>query len=274
MAPGIVEELSKSKLLFFRLVFTHLKSIGGEEMRKCVVLVAGLALCNTGCHFKTKDLLKVLDASKPATITVTVSPDNASLPMYGTQQFTSAVTGTSNTQVSWSIGGTSCTGGRDCGSISAKGFYIAPGVIPGPDPITITALAKADALAPGAAYVTVTPAVEAQENLRGNYSFLVSGSDAEGTLSMAGKFVADGAGQLHSGEMSICRGKAPCTEATFAGTYTSSAKNQGSFWAEALPEANFRFALTESGVVKLQLVDPNGLHATGILESAQETPKE
>jgi hypothetical protein len=243
-------------------------------MRKCAVLVAGLALCNTGCHFKTKDLLKVLDARRPATVAVTVSPTTASLPMYGTQQFTSTVTGTSNTQVTWSIGGTSCTGGKDCGSISAKGFYIAPGVIPGPDPITITALAEADALAPGAAHVTVTPAIEAQENLRGNYSFLVSGADAEGTLSVAGKFVADGAGQLHSGEMSVCRAQAPCTELSFAGTYTSSAKNQGSFWADTMSEANFRFALAESGVVKLQLDDTNGLHATGIMQSAKDTPNE
>jgi hypothetical protein len=248
--------------------------IGGEEMRKCAILVAGLALCNTGCHFKTKDLLKVLEASRPATITVTVSPASASLPMYGTQQFTSAVMGTSDTRVTWSIGGTSCTGGKDCGSISAKGFYIAPGVIPGPEPVTISALAEANALAPGAAYVTITPAVEAQENLQGNYSFLVSGSDAEGTLSVAGKFVADGAGQLHSGEMSVCRVQAPCVERAFAGTYSSSAKNEGSFWADAMSEANFRFALTESGVVKLQLDDSNGLHATGIMESAKDTPNE
>jgi hypothetical protein len=241
-------------------------------MRKCAVLVAGLALLNIGCHFKTKDLLKVLEASKPATITVSVSPASASLPVLGTQQFTSTVTGASNTQVTWSIGGTACAGGNDCGSISAKGFYIAPGVIPGPDPITITALAEADALAPGAAHVTVTPAIEAQENLRGNYSFLVSGSDAKGTLSVAGKFVADGAGQLNSGEMSVCRAQAPCMELAFAGSYTSGAKNQGSFWADAMSGANFRFALTESGVVKLQLDDPNGLHATGIMESARDTP--
>ena len=243
-------------------------------MRKCAVLVAGLALLNTGCHFKTKDLLAVLDARKPAMITVTVTPATASIPMYGTQQFTSTLTGTSNTQVNWSISGTDCTGGRDCGSISAKGFYIAPGAIPGPDPITITALAEADALAPGAAHVTITPAIEAQENLRGNYSFLVSGSDAEGTLSVAGKFVADGAGQLRSGEMSVCRAQAPCTERAFVGTYTSNAKNQGNFWADTMSEANFRFALTQSGVVKLQLDDPNGLHATGIMESAKDTPKE
>lgn len=243
-------------------------------MRKRAVFAAGLALFSTGCHFKAKDLLRDLDAGKTSTITVTVSPASASLPINGTQQFTSTVTGTSNTQVTWSLGGTPCAGGQDCGSISAKGFYIAPGVIPSPNPITITASAEADALAPGAAQVTITPAVEAQENLRGNYSFLVSGSDSDGTLSVAGKFVADGAGQLRSGEMSFCRAQAPCTELVFAGTYTSSAKNQGIFWADALSDAKFSFALTQSGVVKLQLDDANGLHATGIMESAKDTSNE
>jgi hypothetical protein len=240
-------------------------------MRKRAVFAAGLALFSTGCHFKAKDLLRALDAGKTSTIAVTVSPASASLPINGTQQFTSTVTGTSNTQVTWSLGGTPCAGGRDCGSISAKGFYIAPGVIPNPNPITITASSEADALAPGVALVTVTPAVEAQENLRGNYSFLVNGSDAEGTLSVAGKFVADGAGQLHSGEMSICRGQAPCVEQAFAGGYTSSAKNQGSFWVDVLSEADFRFALTASGIVNLQLNGPNELHAAGILDSAKDT---
>jgi len=243
-------------------------------MRKCAVFLAGLALFSSGCHFKTKDLLKALEASRPATITVTVSPASASLPAYGTQQFSTTVTGTSNTQVTWSLEGASCAVSQACGSISAKGFYIAPGVIPNPNPVTITASAEADALAAGAAQVTITPAVEAQENLRGAYTFLVSGADSDGTLSVAGKFVADGAGQLHSGQMSLCRAQAPCVEQAFAGGYTSSAKNQGSFWADALSEAQFRFALTESGVLSLQLDDSNGLHATGIMESAKDISKE
>jgi hypothetical protein len=243
-------------------------------MRKCAVLLAGLALFSSGCHFKAKDLLRDLEAGKVAATTVTVSPVNASLPIFGTQQFTATVTGTSNTQVTWSLGGTACAAGQDCGSISAKGFYIAPGVLPNPNPITITASAEADAPALGAAQVTITPAVDAQENLRGTYSFLVNGSDSEGTLSVAGKFVADGAGQLHSGEMSICRAQAPCMEQAFVGRYTSSAKNQGSFWADALPDTDFRFALTANGVVNLQLDGANGLHASGIMESAKDTSDE
>jgi hypothetical protein len=243
-------------------------------MRKCAVLLAGLALFSSGCHFKAKDLLRDLEAGKVATTTVTVSPVSASLPIFGTQQFTATVTGTSNTQVTWSLGGAACAAVQDCGSISAKGFYIAPGVLPNPNPITITASSEADAPALGAAQVTITPAVDAQENLRGAYSFLVNGSDSEGTLSVAGKFVADGAGQLHSGEMSFCRGQAPCLEQTFAGKYTSSAKNQGSFWVDALSEADFRFALTPSGAVNLQLDGANGLHAVGIMESAKDTSNE
>ena len=243
-------------------------------MRKCVVLLAGLALFSSGCHFKAKDLLRDLEAAKVATTTVTVSPLSASLPVFGTQQFTAAVNGSSNTQVSWSLGGAACAAGQDCGSISAKGFYIAPSVLPNPNPITITATAKADTQTPGAAQVTIMPAVEAQENLRGTYSFLVNGSDFDGTLSVAGTFVADGAGQLHSGEMSICRAQAQCVEQAFAGTYTSSAKNQGSFWADALSEADFRFALTASGVVNLQLDGANELHAAGIMEAAKDPSNE
>ncbi|HKN74663.1 MAG TPA: hypothetical protein VJW94_05775 [Candidatus Acidoferrum sp.] len=243
-------------------------------MRKCAVLVAGLSLFSAGCHFKTKDLLNAFDARKAAAITVTVAPVGASLPIHGTQQFTTIVTGTSNTQVTWSLGGTPCAGGQDCGSISANGFYIAPGGISNPNPITVTASAEADALAQGVAQVTIYPAVEAQEILRGSYSFLVTGADSEGKLSVAGKFIADEAGQLHSGEMSLCRGQASCVESAFEGTYTSSAKNQGTFWADALSEAEFHFALTESGVVKLQLDDAKGLHAAGILEAAKDTVNE
>jgi len=243
-------------------------------MRKCAVFLAGFALLSSGCHFKAKDLLRDLDAGKIATTTVTVSPVSASLPIFGTQQFTATVTGTSNTQVTWSLGGAACAAGQDCGSISAKGFYIAPGALPNPTPIIITATAEVDIHAPGAGQVTVMPAGEAQENLRGTYSFLVNGSDSDGTLSVAGKFVADGAGQLQSGEMSICRAQAPCIEEAFAGTYTSRAKNQGSFWADALPEADFRFALTASGVVNLQLDGANELHAAGIMEAAKDPSNE
>jgi hypothetical protein len=243
-------------------------------MRKCAVFLAGFALFSSGCHFKTKDLLRALEASKAAPVTVTVSPSSASLSAYSTQQFTTTVTGTSNTQVTWRLGGPPCAVGQDCGSISAKGFYIAPGVLPNPNPVTVTASADADALAAGSAQVTITPAVEAQENLRGNYTFLVSGSDSDGKVSVAGKFVADGAGQLHSGQMSFCRAQAPCVEQAFAGGYTSSAKNQGTFWADALSQAKFRFALTASGVVNLQLEDSKGLHAAGIMESAKDISKE
>ena len=49
-------------------------------MQKCAVLLAGLALFSSGCHFKAKDLLRDLEAGKVALTTVTVSPVSASLP--------------------------------------------------------------------------------------------------------------------------------------------------------------------------------------------------
>jgi len=243
-------------------------------MRKCAVLAASLALLSTGCHFKPKDLLNPLDASKGAMIAVAISPASASIPIYGTQQFTTTVTDASDAQVTWSLGGAPCSGGQNCGSISAKGLYVAPGVIPNPNPITVTASAQSDGPTPATAQVTITPAVEAEEILRGSYSFLVTGSDSVGTLSLAGKFVADGAGQLQRGELSFCRGEAPCTEQAFAGRYATSAKNQGSFWVDILSEAKFCFVFTGSGIVKLQLEGSKGLHATGIMEFAKDASGE
>jgi hypothetical protein len=254
------------------LLFAMRKFEDGVGMQKCAALAAGLALFSTGCHLKTKDLLKALDVSKAANINLTVSPSSPSLPVHGTQQFTAVVTGTADTQIDWRLGGPLCSGGQDCGSISDKGFYIAPGAIPNPNSITITASARGDAA--GIAHVTITPAVEAQNSLRGTYTFLLTGSDAEGALSVAGKFVADGAGQLHSGEISFCRGQAPCAKVAFAGRYTSSTKDQGSFSADVLSGANFRYAFMERDVVHLQLDGGQGLHAIGIMESAKDTSSE
>jgi hypothetical protein len=86
--------------------------------------------------------------------------------------------------------------------------------------------------------------------------------------------VADGVGQLHRGELSLCRGEGPCTEQAFAGRYTTSAKNQGSFWVDILSEAKFCFVFTGSGIVNLELEGAKGLHATGIMESTKDASSE
>ena len=86
-------------------------------------------------------------------VSVRVSPASANLQLSGTQQFTAAVTGNSNTGVTWQAG---VTGGNSTyGTISADGLYTAPSSGSTPFGVSITAISKADATKSGTASVTV-----------------------------------------------------------------------------------------------------------------------
>ena len=99
----------------------------------------------------------VADSTKSATATVSVTsgspavsiavnPGSASLQAGATQQFTAAVSGTSNTAVTWSASG---------GTISASGLYTAPAAA---GTYSVIATSVADSTVSGAATVTVTAA--------------------------------------------------------------------------------------------------------------------
>lgn len=100
----------------------------------------------------------------PAPPTVTVNPSSASVEVFGTQQFTAAVTNTTNTAVTWEVNG--ITGGsRASGYISSNGLYVAPGGVPttsngsgqtAPTTVTVTAVSQASSSATGTAVVNVT----------------------------------------------------------------------------------------------------------------------
>lgn len=137
-------------------------------------------------------------------------------------------TGTSSQNVEWSIGGTQCVGMTDCGTITAAGLFTAPATVPNPAEITVTATAKANTKYSGSAVVTVTSAPTTPSAIKGDYTFLLNGSDAEGRFSMAGSFVADGAGNLHDGKLRVCREQS-CADQSFAGTTSPSTKETGSF---------------------------------------------
>ena len=92
-------------------------------------------------------------AGLPA-IGVTVGP--AAISMYTGQefQFESAVTGTSNPAVSWSVSGTGCTGSA-CGTIDANGVYTAPATLPTPATVVVTATSQETATATGSDAVSL-----------------------------------------------------------------------------------------------------------------------
>ena len=108
----------------------------------------------------------VTDPSKSASanltilpaVVVNVTPANVSVIAGATQQFVASVTGTSNTAVSWTVSGTSCSGAA-CGTINSSAIYTAPVAVPSPGTVTVTATSVADSTKLASAYVTIAPTV-------------------------------------------------------------------------------------------------------------------
>jgi hypothetical protein len=200
-------------------------------------------------------------------VTVVVDPKTQSVVVATTQQFTATVTGSSNTAVAWSVGGTNCST-QDCGSISAAGLYTAPTTIPNPALVAVTATASANSADFGAAAVTIIAApapAPASAMQRGTYTFLLSGSDAEGPLSIGGTFEADGSGQLLNGELRLCRSESHCSDQAFAGATASTDAKNGTFAADILPASTFTFSPAPNNIFKLDLTGSHNLRASGIL---------
>lgn len=90
---------------------------------------------------------------------VAVSPPNASPVTGQTQQFTAAVSGTTNQIATWSIDGAG-SGNSTVGTISLTGLYTAPAVVPNPASITVRATSAFDNAGTGTSAVTITSPVE------------------------------------------------------------------------------------------------------------------
>lgn len=84
--------------------------------------------------------------SHPTAVSVSVSPNSASIASGASQQFSASVTNTSNTAVTWSA---------SSGSISASGKYTAPAVSASTQ-VSVTATSVADSSAHAAATVVIT----------------------------------------------------------------------------------------------------------------------
>jgi len=98
------------------------------------------------------DVTKTASATVTLTpVTVGVTPSTASLGVSQTQQFTAAVTGSSNTSVTWSLNPV-------VGTIDGTGLYIAPSTIASQQTVTVTATSAADTTKSSSATVTLTPA--------------------------------------------------------------------------------------------------------------------
>ncbi len=87
-------------------------------------------------------------------VSVTVAPASVQLNTGAQQQFTAAVTGTSNTAVTWSVTGLGCAG-TICGTITPGGLYTAPASVPNPSFLNVTATSVADTTKSSTAIVII-----------------------------------------------------------------------------------------------------------------------
>ena len=129
-------------------------------------------------------------------IQVTLAPDSVTLALSATQQFTSTVTGTTNTGVTWRVDNIA-GGNATVGTVSATGLYTAPGTMPASDRHLVTAISSADTTAIGSAVIRLITGgdpgggslvqvfnqailVAAQDMVAdGNYLYVVEGSGAD-----------------------------------------------------------------------------------------------
>jgi hypothetical protein len=91
----------------------------------------------------------------PPSIAVNVTPAAKSVPLGGTIGFSAAVTGSSDTAVTWKVNGTP-GGAPATGTVDASGNYTAPRTMPASPAITITAVSHADPNSSGSSTATVT----------------------------------------------------------------------------------------------------------------------
>ncbi len=82
-----------------------------------------------------------------SSVTVSLNPPSAALPLTGTQSFTATVTGNPNSGVTWAT---------TTGTISQSGLYTAPAALPNPPTATVSATSMADPLVSASAVITLS----------------------------------------------------------------------------------------------------------------------
>ncbi|HXR97043.1 MAG TPA: hypothetical protein VN709_04285, partial [Terriglobales bacterium] len=89
-----------------------------------------------------------------APVAITISPATATVDLGATQGFSATVTGTANQAVTWSVNG-AAGGNISVGTIDGNGLYTAPGKLPSPAQVTVTATSTADTTKTASAAVTL-----------------------------------------------------------------------------------------------------------------------
>ncbi len=109
---------------------------------------------------KSGSAIVTVTATPVANVNVVVSPAAPTVANFGTQQFNAAVTGSTNTVVTWEVNGVA-GGSQTLGFISSSGLFVAPGGVPvsggTTTTLTVMAVSQADSSRSGTAVVTIVP---------------------------------------------------------------------------------------------------------------------
>ncbi len=145
-----------------------------------ILLLIALALVLTGCTSGTSSTQNPPPPSTD-TVSVSVAPPTANIRAGANLTFAAAVTGSTNTSVTWSVNNVS-GGSAALGTIDSTGKYAAPSTLPSPNSVTVKAVSAADSTKSSSSAVTLlnpTPVLSginpAATNL-GNYTLTVTGS--------------------------------------------------------------------------------------------------
>lgn len=134
-------------------------------------------LAISGCGFSSGSSKLV------QTITVVVAPQNASVLLAQTAQFTATVTGTSFSAVNWSVD--SIAGGNpSIGTISVAGLYTAPKSLPPTPAVTITATVQSAPQVSDSATVQIQSGIAV--NIAPNSANVAPGGSANFTATVSG----------------------------------------------------------------------------------------
>jgi hypothetical protein len=130
----------------------------------------------------------------PSPASVSIAPAYAFVAPAGqagsSQQFTAAVSGSSNTAVAWSVAtAIPGQGGSACGTIDNDGLYTAPASAPSPNAISVTATSQADPSKSASATVAITSGPTIERLLP---SSVIAGAANSFTLAVQGQGFATG----------------------------------------------------------------------------------
>jgi len=118
-------------------------------------------------------------------VVVQVSPNSATVSLGTTEQFTTTVSGSSNTAVTWSVVGAGCSGAA-CGTISTGGLYTPPASVPSPATVSVTVTSVADPTKSASASITIVAATAVLLSISPTSASVPTASTSSFTASVTG----------------------------------------------------------------------------------------